>query len=240
MTASSVSNRGLAALVLLALIGTAGILVPPSTVVATVESVAGDPVGFALIVVGLYLLRPLFALPTTPLAVVVGYGYGIALGVPIALVGVVGTVVPVFLVARWFLAEGNGPAPRASGTLGRLLERAERAVGRYYETAGPVRGVIASRLAPIPSDVATCAAAASDVRLRQLVVGTALGELPWTVAAVVVGASTATVATEGAGEPGLALAIACLGAAVLLLAGPIYRASSERPDSDDASPAIDG
>lgn len=105
-----------------------------------------------------------------------------------------------------------------------LLERTNAVVSRYYETAGPIRGVTASRLAPIPSDVSTCAAAASGVRLRHLVLGTILGELPWTIAAVVVGASAATVTTGGLGELGLALPIACCLAAALLLAGPAYRA----------------
>jgi hypothetical protein len=87
-----------------------------------------------------------------PLAVAVGSDYGIALGLPVTLVGV---------------------------------------VDRYYGSVGPPRGVVASRLAPIPSNVSTCAAAIGDVRPRQFLLGTLIGDLPWTVAGVVV-ASTPT------------------------------------------------
>jgi uncharacterized membrane protein YdjX (TVP38/TMEM64 family) len=133
------------------------------------------------------------ALPTTPLAVAVGYGYGIALGLPVALVGVVVTAVPVFVVARRVVDGGSAQtALRTTEQPGHRFARAERLVDRYYGSMGPLRGIVASRLAPIPSDVSTCAAAIGDVRLRQFLLGTLIGELPWTVAGVVVGASTPT------------------------------------------------
>lgn len=230
MSSSSVRIRLLVGLTVVGAVVAAGVLTSPTTVLGAVESVAADPYRFGLVVAGLYLVRPLFALPTTPLAVVVGYGFGVALGIPVALLGVVVTVVPVFLVARWLTGpDRDAPTLRSyPGPLGSLLEGAGRVVTRYYETAGPVRGVVASRLAPIPSDVSTCAAAISDVRLRHLAVGTAIGELPWTVAGVVVGASAATVRTDGLGELGLALTVACLLAAVALLAGPAYRVARTR------------
>ncbi|WP_339103372.1 VTT domain-containing protein [Haloterrigena salinisoli] len=231
MSSPSVRPRALAGAIAIGAILAAGALVSPSALLATVESVSADPVLFGLVVIALYLGRPLLALPTTPLAAVVGYGYGVAVGVPVALLGVVVTVVPVFVVARWIAAgptDGDaGQSPSASvstaGPFGSILERAGAVVGRYYATAGPVRGVVASRLAPIPSDVATCAAAVSDVRLRHLAIGTAIGELPWTIAAVVVGASAATVRTGGLGELGVTLALACFAAAIALLAAPAYR-----------------
>ncbi|ELY67589.1 TVP38/TMEM64 family protein [Natrinema versiforme] len=227
MSVSSVRTRALAGAVAASGMVAAGLLVSPSKVMGTVDALVADPFLFGLVVAGLYLVRPLFAWPTTPLAVVVGYGFGVAAGVPIALVGVVTTVLPVFLVARW-LAAGEADAARESraegeGSDSRVLERAGDAVARYYETAGPLRGVTASRLAPIPSDVATCAAAVSGVTPRQLVVGTVIGELPWTIAAVVVGASAATVTSSGLGELGAAVSVACALAAVVLLAGPVYR-----------------
>lgn len=235
----SASRRALVGFVVAGAVVTAGLLVSPSAMAAVLESLVGDPFWFGLTVAGLYAVRPLLAWPTTPLAVVVGYGYGIALGVPIALLGVVATVIPVFLAVRWFAvddavdaadasADANAPS-RSDGTLlERTLERTGTVVTRYYETAGPLRGVTASRLAPIPSDVATCAAAVSGVSLRHFVVGTALGELPWTIAAVVVGASAATVTTGGLGELGLTLSIACGLAAALVLGGPVYRAVQTR------------
>ncbi|ELY57629.1 TVP38/TMEM64 family protein [Natronolimnohabitans innermongolicus] len=245
MSLPSARTRALLAVTVIGAILAAGALISPSSLLGRLEATAADPALFALVVAGLYLARPLFALPTTPLAVVVGYGFGVALGVPIALLGVVVTVIPVFLAARWIAGAEPQPTaerdpgatsrasssasaastPRTSlGPLDTVLEQASDAVDRYYETAGPTRGVVASRLAPIPSDVSTCAAAtASGVRLRHLVLGTAIGELPWTVAGVVVGASAATIRTDGLGDLGFALTAACLFAAAVLLAGPAYR-----------------
>ena len=273
----SVRTRACVGAVAIGAILAAAALVSPAALLGAVESVAADPVLFGLAVAALYLGRPLLALPTTPLAVVVGYGYGVAVGVPIALVGVVTTVVPVFLVVRWLVGSADAPAVDAAdvvdatdadnanaasaataadatgesaspsvtetlpGPFGSILERAGAVVDRYYETAGPIRGVVASRLAPIPSDVATCAAAMGGVRLRHLVIGTAIGELPWTIAAVVVGASAATVRTDGIGDLGIALTAACLVAAIALLAVPAYRALRTRGvDERPSSRSTDG
>uniref|UniRef100_A0A7D6CTQ2 TVP38/TMEM64 family protein n=2 Tax=Natrinema zhouii TaxID=1710539 RepID=A0A7D6CTQ2_9EURY len=223
-----------------------GLIVSPSTMLGAVDSLTADPLLFGLLVVGLYLVRPLLAWPTTPLAVVVGYGFGAAVGLPIALLGVVVTVLPVFVAARWLTADDAEPTrrtrdipPESEDGDGGLLERAGDTVARYYETAGPLRGVTASRLAPIPSDIATCAAAVSGVSLRRFVVGTVIGELPWTTAAVVVGASAATITSSGLGELGVAFSLVCAAAAVFLLAGPAYRAirTESRPGTDEAENA---
>lgn len=208
----------------------ATLLVSPSRTVGALESLSADPTAFGLALVCLYLVRPVLAWPTTPLSAVVGYGFGVALGVPIALGGIVLTVTPVFVAARW-VAGGAGSWSRVP--FGRAFARTNRAVRGYFEVAGPTRGVVAARLAPIPSDVTTCAAAASGVRLGPFLLGTAVGELPWTIAAVVVGASAATVASDGLGDLGLTLALACSGAAVLVLARPAYRLvrSRSRPST---------
>lgn len=235
-----VSRRGLLGLLVVVAVLTAGVLVSPSATFETLETLAADPVTFGFVVAGLYLVRPLFAWPTTPLAIVVGYGFGVAVGVPLALLGVLVTVIPPFLVARWVVGDrvesptettvqpGSKPGSGSAGRLESTLERAGDVATRYYRTAGPIRGVTASRLAPIPSDVATCAAAACGVRLRHLLVGTAIGELPWTIAAVVVGASAATITADGVGELGLALTVACVTAAAVLLVGPTYRVLRHR------------
>ncbi|THE65622.1 TVP38/TMEM64 family protein [Salinadaptatus halalkaliphilus] len=236
---SSVSTRAIIGLLVVSAVLAAGMLVSPSTAFGFLESLTGDPYLFAVTIAGLYLVRPLFAWPTTPLAVVVGYGYGVTVGVPVALVGLVVTVVPVFLVARRVVAREPASRPvsqQADGLVGDLFERASDVAGRYYNTAGPIRGVAVSRLVPIPSDVSTCAAAASEVRLRQFVLGTVLGELPWTIAAVVVGASAATLAADGLGELGLVVTVACLLAAAILLAGPIYRLVRNRSTRDTSQP----
>ncbi|APX96247.1 TVP38/TMEM64 family protein [Natronorubrum daqingense] len=251
MTGSSVAARALVGAISIIAIVTAGVLASPTSMLESADSVSTDPVVFGLLVIGLYLVRPLFVLPTTPLAIVVGYGYGISVGVPVALVGVAITVTPVFFGARWLAGTESDPSAGGStpdrpstdhssddaGTTvpsgpiatvfsefrDRVLVRSRSVVSRYYETAGPIRGVVASRLVPIPSDISTCAAAVSGVKYHQFVLGTLVGELPWTVAAVVVGASAATITTAGLGELSLTLTVACVLAAAVLLAGPIYR-----------------
>ncbi|WP_290814386.1 TVP38/TMEM64 family protein [Halovivax sp.] len=225
----STPGRALLGVLVLGAVVAAGLVVSPSATVGALESVADDPVAFGLVVAGLYLLRPLFAWPTTPLAVVVGYGLGVTIGLPVAMAGVLLTVIPTYLAARWVLDGAHDEALAALPFDG-FVRRTGRAVRRYYETAGPTRGVVVSRLAPIPSDAATCAAAASGVTLRQLLVGTAIGELPWTVAAVVVGASAATITADGLGELGPPLTLACLFAAALLLSGPTYRLVARSDD----------
>ncbi len=235
----SATSRAIAGLLVVSSMVAAGLLVSPTATIEAAASLSADPVLFGLVVGGLYFVRPLFAWPTTPLAIVVGYGYGATAGVPIALLGVVATVTPVFLGVRWFSGtetavdrpretertriDRSPPADERATTVGRLVDRTLGAIDRYYATAGPLRGVIASRLAPVPSDVSTAAAAVSGVRLRLFVLGTAIGELPWTIAGVVVGASAATVTTGGLGEIGIALTVTCAVAAGLLLAGPAYR-----------------
>ncbi|RQG96961.1 TVP38/TMEM64 family protein [Natrarchaeobius oligotrophus] len=239
--ARSASTRAIGGAVAVAAVVAAGLLVSPEAAFGSFESLAGDPLVFGVVVAGLYLVRPLFAWPTTPLAVVVGYGYGVALGVPVALVGVVASVVPVFLVARRFAATDGARRCETDGdAAGRNpLERLGDGVARYYRTAGPIRGVVASRLVPIPSDVSTCAAAVSGIKLRHFVAGTVVGELPWTVAAVVVGASAATVTAGGLGELGLALGVACGLAAALLLAGPAYRTIRSRRHANEPPRSVD-
>ncbi len=71
-----------------------------------------------------------------------------------------------------------------------------------------------------------------------------IGELPWTIAAVVVGASAATITASGLEGVGVALSLACGVAAVLLLAGPAYHrirtgSRTQTDDTDSASRSTD-
>lgn len=183
------------------------LLTSPAWVLARLDWVAADPVRFVVALLVLAVVRPFLAWPTTLLAVVVGYGWGLP-GLPVALALITLTSVPPYLLAR----RGRGS--------GRVAELGEQAVG----VAGDLRSVTASRLIPAPSDVVSIAAGVSNVRLAPFLLGTAIGEIPWAVAGVVAGESIETVLTEGLGavvDP--ALVVAALVAAVLLLAGPAYR-----------------
>ena len=153
------------------------LVVSPEAVLSRVLGVAERPVAFAGVLAMLYLLRPVVAWPVTPLAVVVGYGFGVELGVPVAITGAVLTCLPPFFVARHFRDR--------AGLVGQVGE-----TGRsLLASTGNTQGILAARLVPIPTDVVTYAAGVSGVPLRALVVGTAVGELPWTVVAVLAGSS---------------------------------------------------
>jgi len=209
----------------------AGLLVSPSTAVARLESAATDPLTFGLLVAALYLARPALAWPTTPLAAVVGYGFGVGAGIPIATAGVLVTILPPFVVIRRVTNRPGRGERNADSAFGSTLDRSRRYVDRYYDAVGATRGVVVSRLAPIPSDVATACAAIRGVSIPQLLVGTAIGELPWTVAAVTVGASAASLTGVGGRQFDPLLLAGCLLAAGLVVAGPLYRTFADRDRS---------
>jgi len=83
-----------------------GLLVSPSTTLGAVDdSLTADPLLFGVVVAASTSCGRCCSWPTTPLAAVVGYGFGAAVGLPIALLGVVVTVLPVFVAARWLSAD---------------------------------------------------------------------------------------------------------------------------------------
>jgi uncharacterized membrane protein YdjX (TVP38/TMEM64 family) len=85
-----------------------------------------------------------------------------------------------------------------------------------------MRAVAGTRLLPLPSDAVTVGAAAAGVGLRPLLLGTALGELPWVVGGVAVGVSLDRLAASGSlVDPTVLVGMAAVGA--LVLAGPFYR-----------------
>lgn len=202
-------------LVLFLVVALGAWLTSPQWLLARLAWLAADPVRFAAALCLLALVRPVLAWPTTLLAVVAGYGYGLK-GFPLALGLIVLTSVPPYILAR-----------RATGG-GRAARWGEQAVG----VAGDLRSVTASRLLPAPSDVISVGAGISGVRLSPFLVGTALGEIPWAVAGVIAGNSIDRVLAEGFGavfDPRLVLAAAV--AALLLLAGPVYRHYADEPTS---------
>ncbi|MFC4357550.1 VTT domain-containing protein [Halobium salinum] len=196
---------GVATLALVALLAW---LVSPAVALSGLRWLAGRPALFGLVLLVLAVVRPFLAWPTTLLAVAAGYGYGLA-GFPVALGLMTITAVPPYGFGR-----------RARGQGGRVSATAERFVA---ETGG-VRSVAATRLLPAPSDVVSVAAGVAGVRLRALLVGTALGEVPWAALGTLAGATVGTL-TAGTlarvADPRVVVGAATLGA--LALAGPVYR-----------------
>lgn len=191
--------------------GLAGLaaLLAPGAVVEVARSTLFSPY-FPVVLLGLYAVRPLLAWPITALSVVVGFRYGVAIGLPVALAGAVATSLIPYAAARYLRTD--------AGLLGRVSAGSER----FFGATGDLRGVVAARLAPTPAEVISAAAGIARVSVPAFVLGTAIGELPWTLAAVVAGDSMRRLAMDGVGvDPGLV--VAGLLVAGLLLAGPAYR-----------------
>ncbi|MFB6129014.1 MAG: TVP38/TMEM64 family protein, partial [Halorhabdus sp.] len=152
---------------------------------SVVETTVGSPLAFAAVLVAVYAVRPLVLWPISAVSILVGYGLGVPLGVPVGLLGAVCTSLPAYLLARH--------APRERGLFGRLHDRASHVVG----TTGAFRGVVAARLLPLPADAISYGAGLSSVSTRAFVVGTFVGQLPWVFAGVVAGSSMRTLAVGG-------------------------------------------
>lgn len=203
------TRRGLLTAALATALVAVGLLVSPMTVLDRLGALLFSP-WFPLVLVGLYLLRPALAWPITALSVLVGYRYGLALGLPIALAGAVGTSLIPYAVARRLRTD--------AGWIGRATAGSER----YFSATGDLRGVIAARLAPTPAEAISAAAGVARVPVAVFVAGTLVGELPWTVAAVLAGHSMRRLSPgDAAPDPWLVLAGVLV--AALVLAGPAYR-----------------
>ncbi|MFB6096434.1 MAG: TVP38/TMEM64 family protein [Haloferacaceae archaeon] len=198
----------LAALAVLA----AALTVSPRAVLSRLDWLAADPWRFAAALLVLAAVRPLLAWPTTLLAVVVGYGYGIA-AVPVALALIVATSLPPYLLAR----------------RGRAGGRFSTAGERVVDAAGDLRSMVVSRLLPAPSDVVSVGAGVAGIGIWPYVLGTAVGETPWALAGVLAGASVDRIAQRGLAA---AFDVRLVAAAALVALGlsfrPVYRWLRER------------
>jgi uncharacterized membrane protein YdjX (TVP38/TMEM64 family) len=219
---TAVPRRQVAGLALLAVVAAASVLAGPDRLLGVARDLADRPLRFAVLLVGVYLVRPLFAWPTTLVALLAGYAYGPVWGFPVALAGTTGSALLPFLAAR-YVGSGAG-AGFGSGLVARLGDSGQR----FFAAAGDLRGMIASRLAPAPSDPVSAAAGLSGVSTGAFVAGTAIGEVPWTVAAVLAGSSLDRLSTAGLNAVSWELVAAAAAVAVALLAGPAYRAVSAR------------
>lgn len=209
---SRVNRRGLVLLVLVGVVLLASALVSPERTLERFHGVLFSPY-FPVVLVVLWTVRVFLGWPMSLVAALVGYRYGVVLGLLVAYPGSVYTTLPPYLLAAR-AAGGDG-----DGWLRRLAAGGER----YFATAGSVRGIVAGRLAPTPGDSVSGAAGLSGVPLPAFVLGTAIGEIPWIVAAVVAGASLDEFAAGAVPSDPLFLAVGALAAAVLLV-GPAYRA----------------
>jgi len=199
--------RLLAGVGLVALVALLGVLVSPEMVLDRLAWVVADPIRLTAALVAVAVVRPLFAWPTTLLAVVAGYGLGLR-GFPLALALVVVTSLPPYWVAG--LGAGDGSVAAAG----------ERLVAE----TGDLRSVVGSRLLPLPSDVVSAGAGVAGVPLRAFALGTAIGEVPWVAAGVVAGTSfgaLGAVSLSAAMDPRIVVGAAAL--AALVFAGPTYR-----------------
>ncbi|WP_135824163.1 TVP38/TMEM64 family protein [Halorussus ruber] len=223
---ADVARRQIAGLALLAVVAVASLLAGPDRLLGVARDLADRPAMFGALLVLVYLVRPLFAWPTTLVAVLAGYAYGPVWGFPVALAGTTGSALLPFLAAR-YVGSGSGEGKRSgwgSGLVARLGDSGER----FFAAAGDLRGMVASRLAPAPSDPVSAAAGLSGVSTGAFVAGTAIGEIPWTVAAVLAGSSLDTLSTAGLNAVSWELVAAAAAVAAALLAGPAYRAVSVR------------
>jgi uncharacterized membrane protein YdjX (TVP38/TMEM64 family) len=203
-------RRQLAGVALLGGIIAVSHLLLPQSPLAALGSLTGQPVVFAAVLAAVYLARPLVAWPISLVSVVVGYAYGVAVGLPIALAGAVGTSMAPYLLARYYDPEG--------GPLGRLAVWGREA----FDWSGDTRGVTAARLAPVPADAISYGAGLANVSVSAFVVGTFVGEIPWTVAAVLAGSSLESLTVSGLAGTDPTLLVAMAVVAVVLLARPLH------------------
>lgn len=206
-------TRGRVALAAFAgVLALSALLLSPEALFERVRAVVLSP-WFPLLLLAGYLVRFLLGWPITLFSVLVGYRYGVMPGFFVAWAGTVVSSLPTYLTAGRLEFDG-------------LLGRAADGGRRYFSEAGDLRGLVAARLAPTPAEAVSGAAGVAGVPLWAFVVGTLVGELPWTAAAVVAGASLERYTTTVPTDP--LLVVGALLAALALLAGPAYRTLSER------------
>jgi uncharacterized membrane protein YdjX (TVP38/TMEM64 family) len=203
--------------IVLAVAVVAALTTSPEALFDRAERLARRPVRFAIVLLALYLVRPLLAWPISALSILLGYVLGPA-AVPIALAGAVVTALPAYAFAR---------------TLGHdagFLARVGDAGGVVRHATGDLRGVIAVRVAPLPTDPVSYAAGLAGVPLLPYLAGTAVGEAPWVAAAVLLGASTGELTTAGGSPDPLLIVTTVALAALLVVSGPAYRRVADGTD----------
>ncbi len=200
-------HAAVAIVIAFAIAGT--IVLSPRRALGAFQRVLASP-WFPLILIGLYAIRPVLAWPITAISLLVGYQYGLLVGLPIALAGAAATSLIPYAVTRY--------VDTSTGLLGLATDGSTW----FFATVGDLRGLIAARLAPTPAEPVSAAAGAAGLSLPTFVLGTLVGELPWTIAAVLAGHTMQQLSLNAA-TPDPWLITAGLLAALILLAGPAYR-----------------
>ncbi|GAB7008776.1 TVP38/TMEM64 family protein [Halorubrum trueperi] len=219
---SVAAGYALAGIALAALVTVAWVA-SPDAALAPLTWLADHPVRFGVALLALTAVRPFLAWPTTLLSAAVGFGYGWA-GVPVGVALVTLTALPPYALAR----SGRTRARADFGVADRLCGAGER----LADAAGGIRAVAATRLLPLPSDAVSLVAGGSGIRLRPFLVGTAVGELPWVILGIAVGASLDRLAGGDLAAVDPTVLAGMAGAGALLLAGPFYRTFvGEKPAS---------
>jgi len=162
-----------------------------------------NPAWTLAVLVAVYTVRPLLAIPPTPLHLFVAYLYGL----PAVLLVHAGTIltaaVPFLLVRRGWHAGTDTPD----------VERARLST---------LSGKLAFGVVPIPLDIKAIGAAIANVPLRTYLLAMALGAVPWSIALTLSGWSLKQYSVSAAADLGwLVLATAILSA--FLAAPTLYR-----------------
>lgn len=166
---------------------------------------------FLLVLLAVYLARPVLAMPMSLITVVVGWRYGVGLGFFIAIAGTAITTYPPYYFGRYYRTD--------DGVFGWLSRTGERA----FDTTGDLRGMIGARLSPAPADPVSYGAGLSGVTSGTYVLGTVLGEIPWTIGYLLVGRSMQELSLDTAGvDYRVLLGFGVL--AVLIVLPPLVRA----------------
>lgn len=146
---------------------------PVALLRASLAALQDDPLAPLLLLL-IYLLRPLLLLPVTLLTVASGLFFGVVWGVIYAGVATLLSTTVAYLLGRMFARRAPGDV--APGLVGRLK--------RY-----PFETVLLSRFLFIPGDLINYAAGYLRVPLGAFVLATAIGGLPGLLIGVLAGAS---------------------------------------------------
>ena len=171
--------------------------------------------------VGLYLIRPFLLWPLSIFSIFIGYMFGFPEAVPLVLTGTLLTCFPPFLIADRFSSEFT--------YIGRIADQGTTLV----KTTGEFRGMVAARISPAPADAVSYGAGLAGVSTRAFVLGTVIGELPWTIFYVLFGQSLRTFSAGALQQTDIRLVLFAAAVSALLIARPLYEFICEYIGQDD-------